>query len=71
MKMYYDSETLSFHTIITLKRYLSLSIGQEALHRSASHYLSFILQYIHPARVLMSVATIPGPTILAGFTLPY
>ena len=34
-------------------------------------FLSIILQYTIPASVLTVVATIPAPTIAAGFTLPY
>ena len=32
---------------------------------------SIILQYITATIVLTAVATIPGPTTAAGFTLPY
>ena len=32
---------------------------------------SIILQYITATSVLTAVAAIPGPTIAAGFTLPY
>ena len=37
------------------------------------HYLllSIILQYKTATNVLTAVATIPGPTIAVGFTLPY
>ena len=44
-------------------------------YESGGYYIlrfpSIILQYITAAIVLTAVAAIPGPTIAAGFTLPY
>ena len=45
--------------------------GIKSKHLYPLRFLSIILQYTIATNVLTAVATIPGPTIAVGFTLPY